>query len=156
MSQSLYLKPLEWRCLNRDLQDPHLPKTYKQRIQIILLTDEGKTQSEICQLLGCSAMTARRWMLMTKQGKAEQWNNQPIGRPQKVNQDYLLRLEELLKHRPKEFGSKSEYWKAKSLAKQLKREFGVEISDRHINRLLKQRGLTLAEFNANLQGESTL
>ncbi len=123
MSQSLYLKPLEWRCLKRDLQDPYLP---------------------ICQLLGCSAVTARRWMLMTKEGKAEQWNHQTFGRPQKVNQNYLLRLEELLKHSPKEFGSKSESWKAKSLAKQLTREFGIEISDRHINRLLKQRGLTLA------------
>jgi len=144
MSQSLYLKPLEWRCLKRDLQDPYLPKKYQQRIQIILLTDEGKTQSEICQLLGCSAVTARRWMLMTKEGKAEQWNHQTFGRPQKVNQNYLLRLEELLKHSRKEFGSKSESWKAKSLAKQLTREFGIEISDRHINRLLKQRGLTLA------------
>lgn len=143
MSQLLYLRPLERQYLKNDLENPCLPKKYKQRIWIILLTDEGKTQSEICETLGCSTETAKYWMSVTEQGQPEQCYTKPLGRPKKAGQEYLQRLEQLLQHNPQEFGFKSPYWKTRTLIKQLNKEFNITVSDRHINRLLQQRGLSL-------------
>ncbi len=43
---------------------------------------------------------------------------------------------------PREYGYPFKRWTAGWLGKQLTDEFGIEISDRHINRLLKKMGLS--------------
>ncbi|MBE9011420.1 helix-turn-helix domain-containing protein [Pseudanabaenaceae cyanobacterium LEGE 13415] len=70
------------------------------------------------------------------------WESQPVGRPKTINDDYLARLKELVSHSPKQFGYPFERWTAHWLKKHLLQETGVAISDRHINRLLKQMGLS--------------
>ena len=126
------------------------PKKYSQRIQIMLLADEGKTQTQICQELGCSQSTARHWMMMAKSGQAHQWNHHKVGRPQAVSEEYLQRLRELVTQSPREvqvpnydFTYSIRRWTAKKLSEHLDAEFGIKITDRHINRLLKQMGLSV-------------
>lgn len=70
------------------------------------------------------------------------WGNQPVGRPKTINDEYLTRLKELVSHSPKQFGYPFSRWTAHWLRKHLLQETGVAISDRHINRLLKQMGLS--------------
>jgi transposase len=70
------------------------------------------------------------------------WINQPVGRPKTINDQYLDRLKELVSHSPKHFGYPFDHWTAQWLRKHLLQETGVAISDRHINRLLKQMGLS--------------
>jgi transposase len=72
----------------------------------------------------------------------EVWNQQPVGRPKTINDQYLDRLKELVSHSPKQFGYPFDRWTAQWLRKHLLQETGVAISDRHINRLLKQMGLS--------------
>ncbi|MCU0552388.1 MAG: helix-turn-helix domain-containing protein [Leptolyngbya sp. Prado105] len=72
----------------------------------------------------------------------DSWSNQPVGRPKTINDQYLDRLKELVSHSPKQFGYPFERWTAQWLRKHLLQETGVAISDRHINRLLKQMGLS--------------
>jgi len=139
--QGNYLTSFQRQLLQKNLDD-NLPWQYRQRIEIILLADEGKTQSEICETIGCSPGTARHWILMAKSGQAHKWKDHRIGRPQEVNQQYLERLKELVNHSPKEYGYVFRRWTANWLGKHLAREFGIEFSDRHINRLLKQMGLS--------------
>ncbi len=82
---------------------------------------------------------------MTKsmqQSEQDDWGSQPVGRPKTINNDYLVRLKELVSHSPKQFGYPFERWTAHWLRKHLLQETGVAISDRHINRLLKQMGLS--------------
>lgn len=122
--------------------DKKLTRQYRQRIEIMLLADEGKTQTQICKAIGCSLATARYWMFIAKSGQTHQWKNYPIGRPQEVNEQYLERLKELVTNSPKKFGYAFERWTANCLGKHLAKEFGVEFSDRHINRLLKKMGLS--------------
>ncbi|WP_426544821.1 helix-turn-helix domain-containing protein [Dapis sp. BLCC M126] len=135
------LTSFQRKLLEKNLDD-ELPWQYRQRIKIMLLADEGKTQSQICKAIGCSLATARHWMLVAKSGQAHQWNNHPIGRPQEVNEQYLERLKQLVTNSPKEFGYAFQRWTANWLSKHLAKEFGIELSDRHINRLLKQMGLS--------------
>ena len=135
------LTSFQRKLLEKNLDDK-LTRQYRQRIEIMLLADEGKTQTQICKAIGCSLTTARYWMFIAKSGQAHQWNNHPIGRPQEVNEQYLDRLKELVTNSPKKCGYVFERWTANWLGKHLAKEFAIELSDRHINRLLKKMGLS--------------
>ena len=137
-----YLTSFQRKLLQKSLEEDDLPERYRQRLEIMLLADEGKTQAEICQILGCSQGTARHWLLMARSGQAHNWLNDKIGRPKAVNEQYLERLKELANQSPRECGYPFERWTAQWLSKHLVKEFGIAISDRHINRLLKQMGLS--------------
>lgn len=54
----------------------------------------------------------------------------------------MQRLKELVSHDPREFGYPFRRWTARWLNQHLSRELEVMVSDRHINRLLKQMGLS--------------
>lgn len=145
---SQYLTPFQRKLLEKSLQED-LPKSYRQRVQIMLLASEGKSQTEICQILGCCSATVRHWMHIARAGMAHQWQDCPIGRPKTVSDEYLARLKELLAHSPRDYGYSFRRWTVNWLAKQLTKEFGVEVSDRSIKRLLKQMGLSTVPKPSN-------
>lgn len=66
----------------------------------------------------------------------------PIGRPKTIDDAYIQRLGELVKQSPKGVGYSFDRWTAYWLREQLLREFGVAVTERHINRLLRQMGLS--------------
>lgn len=117
----------------------------------MLLADEGKSQAEICKALGCSPGMARYWIVMAQAGQAHNWKEQPIGRPKSVNNEYLERLKELVSHSPRDFGYSFSRWTGQWLSKHLAKEFGIEVCDRHINRLLKQMGLSTRPKSADTE-----
>ncbi|MFN4876059.1 MAG: transposase [Aphanizomenon sp.] len=118
------------------------PESQRQRIQIMLLADEGITQAEICQILGCCPATARHWIHIARQGMVHQWQDCPIGHPKLVSNEYLQRLKELFYSNPRGYGYGSQHWTLNWLQKHLCEEFGFKVSDRHFKRLLKQMGLS--------------
>ncbi|MBW4614931.1 MAG: helix-turn-helix domain-containing protein [Desmonostoc vinosum HA7617-LM4] len=148
-----YLTPFQRKLLLESLHK-NLLESYRQRIEIMLLADEGKTQTEICQTLGCCAATARHWTHIARTGMAHQWQDCPIGRPKAVNDQYLSRLKELVGSSPRNHGYSFRRWTANWLQKHLAKEFGVEVSDRHIKRLLKQMGLSTRPKSNNIQGNN--
>lgn len=141
IQESKFLTPFQRKALLKTLQ-ANLQPEYQRRIEIMLLADVGKSQSQICDILGCSQEMARYWIGMAEAGLAHKWNERPIGRPKIVNHQYIERLKELVNHSPRDYGYAFGYWTAQWLSKHLASEFGIEISDRHINRLLKQMGLS--------------
>lgn len=120
---------------------------YRRRVEIMLSADAGKSQAQICEELGCSQETARYWIKTAREGKAHLWNERPIGRPHTVNDRYLERLRELASHNPGDYGYSFKQWTAGWLSKHLADEFEIEISDRHINRLLKKMGLSKRSYH---------
>jgi transposase len=145
-----FLTPFQRKLLQKSLQENY-PDSYRQRIEIMLLADDGKTQTEICQILGCSAATVRHWMHIARMGMAHQWQDCPIGRPKVINDQYLERLQELLHSSPRDHGYSFRRWTTNWLQKHLAKEFGIEVSDRHIKRLLKQLGLSTIQKPTNHQ-----
>jgi transposase len=115
---------------------------YRRRLEIILRTEQGQTQSEICAALGCARETVRYWQAVAQSGQITAWVDKPIGRPKTINPQYLDRLKELVTNSPKKYGYPFRQWTAHWLAEHLAQEFDVLISDRHINRLLSQMGLS--------------
>jgi transposase len=152
-----FLSAFQRKHLEKSLEKG-LSKRHFQRIQIMLLADEGKTQTQICQELGWSHSTARHWITLAKSGQAHQWNSGPIGRPQTVDEECLQRLRKLVSQSPREvkvphrdFSYSASRWTAKKLSEHLSAELGIKISDRHINRLLKQMGLSTRPKSNNLE-----
>ena len=139
-SENKFFTPEQYKDLLNNLST-NLQPEYRRRIEIMLLADMGKSQTEICRILGCSQEMARYWITIAKAGLTEQWLQKPIGRPKTVNQQYMERLKELLNHSPRKYGYAFSNWTSQWLSKHLATEFGIEISNRHINRLLKEMGL---------------
>jgi putative transposase len=127
--------------LQKSLKDDLRPE-YRRRIEIMLMADDGQSQTQICEALGCSHETARYWIMIAQSGKALQWSDRPMGRPKTVNNHYRDRLRELMNHSPREFGYAFQRWTARWLAKQLEKELGIAVSSRYINYLLKDMGLS--------------
>ncbi len=135
------LTPFQRKILHKSLED-NLTESYQQRIQIMLLADEGKTQAEICRSLGCCAATVRHWTHIARTGMAHQWQDCPIGRRKSVNDQHLERLKELVSNSPRDYGYPFRQWTGTWLSRHLAKEFGVDVTPQHINRLLKQMGLS--------------
>ena len=143
-----YLTPFQRKLIEKSLQSESREK-YRQRIRIMLLVDEGKKQAEICQILGCSPATASRWINVAKMGQAHRWQESKIGRPKVVNEEILDRLQELISHSPHDYGYPFKRWTAGWLSKHLEKEFGQTVSDRRINQLLKEMGLSTRSQSAS-------
>jgi transposase len=125
----------------------------------MLLADEGKTQKEICQTLNCSSTTVRHWTLIAKNGEAHLWYEHSVGRPNNINQAYLTRLKELVSNNPQHYGYFFKKWTGNTLSKHLAKEFGIEIHERHIHRLLRKMGLSTrfqVNNNSHSYGEAKL
>ena len=143
-----YLTPFQKTLLQKSLKQ-NLSDIEIQRIKIMLLADEGRTQAQICQELGCCQATARHWIAMARNKQAHNWRSNPIGRPTLVHEDYLQRLKQLVTKSPQEINvPNKDYqypfrrWTAQKLSQHLHAEFGIEVTSQHINRLLKQMGLS--------------
>ncbi len=132
-----YLTEFQRQLLKKNLKTEQTHE-YRQRIEIMLMADEGKTQSQICRILSCSQLTARHWIFVAKSGQAHNWQAQPIGRPKIVTSDYLQRLKELICASPKDLGYPFSRWTGHWLEKHLASEFDIVVSARHINRLIEK------------------
>jgi transposase len=143
-----YLTVFQRKSLQKSLQQDLSDKQF-QRIQIMLLADEGKTQAEICEELGCCQATARHWITMAKTNQAHHWQSNPIGRPTLIHEEYVQRLKQLVAQSPQEVNvPNKDYqypfkrWTAQKLSQHLYAELGIKVTPQHLNRLLKQMGLS--------------
>jgi transposase len=140
-SKGTYLTPLQRQMLRENVMKD-LPNSHRQRLEIMLLTDNGKTQAEICRILGCSTATASRWIQLTKSGLAHKYLDCPVGRPKIVTDEYIESLQGLLKQSPKKYGYSFKAWTISSLCKHLATEVGIEISESHLKRVMRDLGLS--------------
>jgi transposase len=150
--QGQYLTSLQRKLLLRNVKTNPRPE-YRLRIEVMLLADAGKSQSEICAHLGCSQATARYWICMAETGKSHLWNDRPVGRPKTISSAYVKRLEELVASDPREYGYAFRRWTAMWLSRHLAEEFSIEVTERHINRILKKLGLSTR--SADQTGQSS-
>ncbi|WP_414585561.1 helix-turn-helix domain-containing protein [Scytonema sp. PCC 10023] len=149
-NQSLYLTPFQHKLLLKSLKGDLRPE-YRRRIEIMLLADAGQSQAQICKALGCSQEMARHWIVMAQTGNAHHWSDRPMGRPKAVNEQYLARLKELVSHSPREYGYPFQRWTAQWLSKHLAKELGIKVSSCHINRLLKEMGLSTRQKRETIE-----
>ena len=141
------LNDFQHKYLQKALANPQLSDRNRIRIEIMLRFSNGTSQKEICGSLQCSPATARTWIQVVQSGQAHRWGEFcQDGRPKTLEEQHCDRLFELVRyHSPKDFKFSFHVWTAKALQTQLLREFNIEISTRHINRVLKEAGLSRRE-----------
>ena len=140
-SEGIYLTSFQRQMLQEHIAK-EVPAAYRQRLEIVLLTDKGKTQAQICRILGCSAATANRWMQLTKAGLAHQYLDYPVGRPKLITDEYIEFLRELLQHSPQNYGYPFKTWTVGWLGKHIAKEKGIEVSHSHLKRVMRELGLS--------------
>jgi len=140
-SGRLCLTDFQKKMLLKNLQSELRPE-YRRRLDIMLRADEGQSQAEICNALGCSQETARYWIAIAQSGQAHMWDNHPIGRPKIINDEYLQTLKELVNNGPRHYGYSFRNWTADWLSRHLAKQLKIQCSPRHVSRLLKQLGLS--------------
>jgi transposase len=146
----IYLTVFQRQMLQDNLEQ-ELPNSYRQRLEIILLTDSGKTQAEICRLLGCSTTTASRWIHLTKVGLAHNYLDCPVGRPKIITDKYIEFLQELLQHSPRDYGYPFRTWTVSWLNKHISAEMGITVSESHLKRVMRELGLSTRSPKAVLR-----
>jgi transposase len=140
-SAGTYLTSFQRHLLHENIKK-ELPISYRQRLEIMLLTDDGKTQAEICRTLGCSTATASRWIQLTKAGLAHKYLDCPIGRPKVITDEYIESLKNLLQNSPRDYGYSFKTWTVGWLGKHLAKETGIEVSESHLKRVMRELGLS--------------
>jgi transposase len=140
-SKSIYLTSFQRQMLEENLQK-ELPKSSRQRLEIILLTDRGKTQAEICRTLGCCTATASRWIHFTKAGLAHKYLECPVGRPKTITDEYIDLLRELLQHSPRDYGYCFDNWTVNWLSKHIAKQIDIKVSESHLKRVMSELGLS--------------
>jgi transposase len=135
----IYLTSSQRKLLQKNLEksEVELPTDLRKRIQIMLYADDGKSQTEICQILKCSAATARAWILKAQSGTGHQWQEHLRGRPARIKPEHLARLKELIELDPLQLGEHFDRWTGYSLSRRLEKEFKIRVTKHHINRLVK-------------------
>jgi transposase len=153
-SEGIYLTPFQRQMLAEKI-DKEPPNAYRQRLEIILLTDRGETQAAICRTLGCSPGTASRWIQLTKAGLAHQYLDCPVGRPKVVTDEYIELLRELLQHSPRDYGYPFKTWTIDWLGKHIAKEKGIAVSHSHLKRVMRELGLSTRTRLKPSQSSST-
>jgi transposase len=156
--ESIYLTPFQRQMLEGNLRK-ELPNSYRQRLEIILLTDEGKSQAEICRILQCCTATASRWIQLTKGGLAHKYLECPIGRPKVITDEYIEALKELLQHSPRDYGYAFKSWTVNWLRKHIAKEMGIEVSESHLKRVMGELGLSTrskAQVSKSVQSNANI
>ena len=128
-------------------QKQHLQKLLKQsdryemreRVLILLLMNEGRTQQEIAELIGCARRTVAYWCVHEDPDKIESPEDGRKREHRKVNQVYLEKLLEIVDKEPSEFCYEFCRWTAERLATYLEKETGLKLSGLQVRKILKRK-----------------
>jgi transposase len=90
----------------------------RERILIFLLLNDGKTQQDIANFIGCSLRTVAYWFRQGDPSNLETLQDRRSkGNYKKVTPEYLKLLLEIVDKEPKEFGYEFGRWTAAFLSR---------------------------------------
>jgi transposase len=117
---------------------------YDHRLHGVLLVAQGLTCPEVGQLLGDSPRTVVNWVQrFESRGLASLSEGERPGRPSRLNEAQLARVEAALRDSPSKFDLPTEMWDGPTLSEFLRSELGVSLKVRQCQRLFRQLGFRL-------------
>jgi transposase len=112
-----------------------------RRMLAIALVLEGASREEAARACGMDRQTLRDWAHRYNEGGIEGLADKArSGRPPQLDEAQLEELDALIEAGPDIEVHKVVRWRCIDLAEQMKERFGVEMSERHVGRLLQKRG----------------
>ena len=118
---------------------------YDHRLHGVLLIAQGATCPEVARLLGDAPRTVEYWARkFDVRGFAGLAEGERSGRPSRLNEKQMHKIEQALRQTPTEAGMKSGgVWDGKTLSAFLEQEFGLSLQVRQCQRLFRQMGFRL-------------
>jgi len=117
---------------------------YDHRLHAVLLVAQGMSCPQAAELLGAAPRSVEYWVRRFEQdGLGGLREGERSGRPRRLNDDHLRRIEHALRQSPREAGLGAGLWDGKTLAAWIQSEVGVELGVRQCQRLFRQLGFRL-------------
>jgi transposase len=117
---------------------------YDHRLHGVLLVAQGMTCPQVAEVLGDSPRTVVNWVQRFEaQGLAGLSEGERPGRPSRLSEEQLTRVETALRSSPTQFGLPTALWDGPTLSAFLGRQLGVKLKVRQCQRLFRQLGFRL-------------
>ena len=134
-----FLTPLQVTQLQQALKES-LRAHVRERILIILLQNDGRTQKEIAKFLGCSPRTVAYWCMHGDPDNLSSLHNKREDEHyRKATPEYLELLLKTVEKTPSNLGYEFGRWTAERLATYLTEQTGIELSSSQVRRILKRK-----------------
>lgn len=132
---------------------------YDHRLHGVLLVAQGMTCPQVAECLGDSPRTVVNWVQRFEtRGLAGLSEGERPGRPSRLNDRQLAKVETALRASPAQFGLTTQMWDGPTLSAFLQQELGVKLKVRQCQRLFRQLDFRLrkprpqvAQANPELQ-----
>jgi len=112
----------------------------RERILILLLLNDGKTQDKIAKFLGCSLNKVSYWCVHGDPDNLESLKDERMrGNHKKATDKYIEILLETIDKEPQELGYEFGRWTAKRLATYLESITGIQLSGSQVRRILERK-----------------
>lgn len=112
----------------------------RERILILLLLNDGKTQARIAEFLGCSLNKVSYWCVHGDPDNLESLKDERMkGNHKKATDKYIEILLETIDKEPQELGYEFGRWTAQRLATYLENITGIQLSGSQVRRILEQK-----------------
>ncbi len=133
-----FLTPEQVKKLQLELRESSLPHV-RERILIILLQNDGKTQQEIAKFLGCSPRKVADWCMHGDPDNLESLHNKREQESyRKATPESVKLLLETVDKEPEELGFEFGRWTGERLATYLAQPTGIELSGSQVRRMVMQ------------------
>jgi transposase len=114
-----------------------------RRLLAIALVLEGTSRAQAARITGMDRQTLRDWVVRYNAGGVEGLHDRPRpGRPGRLTAAQLAELERLVEVGPDIDVHGVVRWRCVDLQAEIKQRFAVEVSERHVGRLLKRLAFT--------------
>lgn len=142
-----YLKLTQKEKLQKALKEEDNTEI-RERILILMLLNDGKTQAEIASFLGCSLKKVSRWCVKGDPENLETLKDERMkGNHRKANKKYIDLLLKTIEKEPEELGYEFGRWTALRLATYLEKETGIKLSGSQVTRILEKKSTYTSGLN---------
>ncbi len=146
-----FLTPEQVQELQQALKESELPHV-RERILIILLQNDGRTQQEIAKFFGCSPRTVAYWCMHGDPDNLETLHNKrEYEHYRKATPEYIEILLKTVDKQPSELGYEFGRWTAERLATYLSGQTGIDLSSSQVRRILKRKKYSYIWAKYNLK-----
>ncbi len=129
----------------------------RERVLILLLMNDGRTQEEIAALIGCSRRTIAYWCVHGDPDKIESLEDGRRKREyRKVTQEYLDTLIETIEKEPRDLGYEFGRWTGERLATYLLEKTGIKLTASQVRKILQRKNYVYLWAKYSLEDRQNL
>lgn len=117
---------------------------YDHRLHGVLLVAQGMSCPQAAQFLGDAPRTVEYWVQRFEtQGFAGLTDGLRSGRPSRLSETQLRKVDQALRQTPRDCGLNGTLWDGKTLAAWIADQFGIQMGVRQCQRLFRLRGFRM-------------